>query len=203
MRLMSAVCAAALAASAVSMSSDAFAQRNRGQESAIVVVNYQRILAESTVGRDFGTKLQQMIQAINAEAQALAPEGQSIEEERARLSTSLRNQSQAQIQGNAQVQALAARSQQFQQRAATLQADLDCSRLIALRDLRTQISPVIRTIMGQRGAVVVIDASNALETDGNADVTTTVIQQLDQNQATRTANVSRRQHTECQGQQAQ
>lgn len=201
MRLLSIVSAAAVAVAALTVTSDAQAQRNRGQAATAVVVNYQRVLAESALGRDLQTKLGQIGSQLTSEAQALRPEGQSIEEERQRLATSLRNQNAQQLQSNPQVQALAQRQQQLQVRAATLQGDLECSQLIALRDVRNQIMPVIRTVMQQRGAGIVVDSTNALETSPDFDITATVIQQLDANQATRTANVTRHGVAECQAQQ--
>ncbi len=200
MRLMSTVCAVAVAATAIAATPDAFAQR-RGQAASVVVVNYQRVLSESSLGRDLATKLNQVRTQIGTEAQSLAPEAQSIEQEARRLQNSLRNLNQQQLQNNAEVQALAQRQQQLNARTATLQGDFECTQLIALRDVRTQVMPVVRAIMQQRNAGLVIDSSQALEVTGDYDITTTVIQQLDQNAATRTANVARHPVAECQPQQ--
>lgn len=200
MRLMSTVCAIAVAATAIVATPDAFAQR-RGQGASVIAVNYQRVLAESALGRDLQTKLNQVRTTIGGEAQALGPEQQSIEAEARRLQQSLRNLNQQQLAQNSEVQALAQRQQQFAVRQQTLQGDYECTQLIALRDVRTQIMPIVRAIMEQRNAGIVVDSSQALEVSSEVDITTTVIQQLDQNAATRTANVSRRPVTECTGQQ--
>jgi len=196
MRLMSIVCAGAVAAAAIALTPDALAQR-RGQAGGFVVLNYQRVLAESALGRDMTAKLNQVATQISGEAQTLAPERQSIEQEAQRLQGTLRNQTPQQLSANPQVQALAQRQQQLNARAQGLQGDLECSQLIALRDVRNQIMPVVRAVMQQRNAVAVLDASAALEVSGDADITTTVIQQLDQNAATRTANVARHAVAEC------
>jgi Skp family chaperone for outer membrane proteins len=60
MRLLSIVSAAAIAVAAIAATSDASAQRNRnnGQATTSVVINYQRVLAESAIGRDLQSKLQ-------------------------------------------------------------------------------------------------------------------------------------------------
>jgi Skp family chaperone for outer membrane proteins len=199
MRLLSFVCAGAVAATAIALTPDAFAQR-RGQ-SSVVVLNYQRVLTESALGRDMATKLNQIGTQIGAEAQTLAPERQSIEQEAQRLQGSLRNQTPQQLSSNPQVQALAQRQQQLNARAQGLQGDMECSQLIALRDVRTQIMPIVRSIMQSRNAVAVLDASAAVEVSADADITATVIQQLDQNAATRTANVARHAVAECSAQQ--
>lgn len=200
MRLMNTVCAIAVAATAFAAIPDAHAQR-RGQGGGFVVLNYQRVLAESALGRDMAAKLNQLGTQINGEAQTLAPERQSIEQEAQRLQGSLRNQSAQQLSANPQVQALAQRQQQLNARAQSLQGDFECSQLIALRDARSQIMPVVRAIMQQRNAVAVLDSAAALEVAGDSDITTTVIQQLDQNAATRTANVARHPVAECHAQQ--
>jgi outer membrane protein len=201
MRLMSTVCAIAVAATAIAASPDAFAQR-RGQGASVVVVNYQRVLTESSLGRDLQAKLNQVRTTVAAEAQAMQPEAQSIEQEAQRLQQSLRNQSQQQLANNAEVRALAQRQQALTQRAQVLQGEFECTQIISLRDVRNQVMPIVRAVMQQRNASVVIDSSQALEVTGDVDITTTVIQQLDQNTATRTANVTRRPVTECTQQQA-
>ncbi|MBC7770211.1 MAG: OmpH family outer membrane protein [Phycisphaerales bacterium] len=203
MRLFSIVSATAIAVAAFAATPDASAQRNRNntQSTTAVVVNYQRVLSESAIGRDLQSKLQGVRTQINTEAQSLAPERQSIEQEAQRLQGTLRNQSAEQIRSNAQAQALAQRQQQFQARATALQGDLECTQLIALRDVDLQIQPIVRSVMQSRGAGIVVDSRNVTLSAPEFDITAAVIQQLDGNQATRTATVSRRPVSECQGQQ--
>jgi len=203
MRVVSLFSAAALAVAAVSVSSDALAQRNRGggQATQAVVINYQRVAAESVLGRDLQAKLAGMRQQFATEAQALAPEQQSLEQEAARLAQTTRTLSQEQIRANAAVQQYAQRRQQFDQRAAALRGDMECTQLISLRDFDRQVGPIVNSVMTSRGAGIVIDASNTTSFDPNFDITTTVIQQLDQNQNTRVANVARHAAAECQAQQ--
>ena len=57
--------------------------------------------------------------------------------------------------------------------------------------------PIVRAVMQQRNATAVLDSSVALEVAGDSDITATVIQQLDQNAATRAANVARHPVSEC------
>lgn len=203
MRLFSIVSAAAIAVAAFSITSDALAQRNRGnnQSASMVVVNSQRVLAESAIGRDMAAKLQTVRTQINTDAQALGPERQSIEQEMQRLQTTLRNQSAEQIRNNPQAQAVAQRQQALQQRAATLQGDMQCSELMALREINRIVQPVVRSVMQSRGAGIVLDASSVSEVSPEYDVTSAVIQQLDGNEATRTINVARHSVAECQAQQ--
>ncbi len=203
MRVLSSICAAALIAAAVIAAPEAEAQRGRNNDQAtsVVVINYNRVLAESALGRDIQARLATVRTEVQTEAQSLAPEGQSIEAERTRLQTATRSMTPDQIRASTtyapQFQSLAERLQAFQVRSQTLQGDLECTQAIALRDFDTAISPVVRSIMEQRGAGVVLDANNVQMTLPAFDITTIVIQQLDQNAATRTSNVTRRPVAEC------
>lgn len=204
MRLMSAICAAAaITVAAASVAPEASAQRNRNnQATTVVVVDYQRLLAESVLGRDMQAKLAQVRTQIQTEAQALAPESQSIEQERARLAQASRNMTAEQVRNsstlNPQFQALQERMEQFQRRQAGLQGDFECSQALALRDFNAQVSPIVRSAMEARGAGVVLDASNIQFVQPQFDITTAVIQQLDQ--SARTSNASRQPVSACQGQ---
>lgn len=197
MRFMNYVCAAAIAVAAVGASPDAFAQRNRG--GSVAVINMQRVLTESALGRDMNTKLQTVGQALQTEAQSLAPEGQSIEQEGQRLQQSLRTLSPEQLRANSQVQALAQRQQQLQQRASALEGDMQCSRLMAVNDFNRQVNPVVQTVATQHNASVVLDASALRWNDASIDITNAVIQQLDAN--ARTSNAARHPVSECAAQQ--
>ncbi len=203
MRVMTSFAAAALVAAAFVTAPDAHAQRRN--QGGVVIVNYQRIAAESAIGRDMTTKLQGVGQQIQQEAAALQPEGQAIEQERQRLVTATRNMTRDQVRNHSThgpaLQALETRAQQFQARSGALQGDMECTQALTLREFDAQVRPVIRQVMSQRNANVVVDSTNALIFEPDADITNTVIQQLDQNQATRTANVSRRPLSQCQAQQ--
>lgn len=207
MRFISAVCASAILAVAViaASSSDALAQRNRGgQATTVVVVNSQRVLAELAIGRDMTAKLQTVRAQIGQEAQSLGPEGQSIEQERQRLTTATRNMTPEQVRASStyapQFQALSQRLEQFQRRSQGLQGDFECSQLIALREFNEAVTPIVRSVMQSRGAGVVLDAGNIQVVAPEYDITNAVIQQLDQ--SARASNASRHAVTECQAPQA-
>lgn len=207
MRLFGYVAAATLAVAAMGVSADAFAQRNRGQSGTIVVLNYQRVLAESALGRDMGAKLGQIRQQVAQEAQALQPEGASLEQERQRLAQASRNMSPDQIRNSStlapQFEQFSQRLQQFQARQQGLQGDFECSQAIALRDFERLALPIVQSVMESRGAGVVLDTSGIVRSTPDLEITNTVIQQLDQNPATRTATVARHPVATCAPQQAQ
>ncbi|MBI3437054.1 MAG: OmpH family outer membrane protein [Proteobacteria bacterium] len=198
MRLTKLVLATAVSAVALASAPGAFAQRNNA--ASVVVVNYQRLLAESALGRDMSTKLQGVSAQIQQQAQAMQSEGQAIETEDQRLQTATRGMTAAQVQANSalssQIQALQARVQQFQARRQSLQGDMQCSQIFALRDFTNRANPVVRTVMQSRGAGVVVDAASSQVFDPAMDITNTVMQQLDA--AQRTATVARHSVSECQ-----
>ncbi len=203
MRVMSAMCAVAVIAAAVALTPDASAQR-RNQGSSVVVVNFQRVLTESAMGRDMAAKLGQVRTQLQTEAQTLAPEAQSIEQERTSLATATRNMSVEQIRNNSnlnsRVEAFNTRAEQFQRRQQGLQGDYQCSEALAGREFRNALQPIVRNVMQSRGASVVMDAGSTQSFDPSIDVTDTVLQQLDA--ASRTSTAARHPVSECAAQQA-
>ncbi len=63
-------------------------------------LNYQRLLAETAMGRDMAAKLQQIRAQVGAEAQSLAPEQQSLAQESQRLNQLRRNRSDEQVRAD-------------------------------------------------------------------------------------------------------
>jgi Skp family chaperone for outer membrane proteins len=198
MRLTKLLLATAVSAVALASAPGAIAQRNSA--ASVLIVNYQRVVAESALGRDMSTKVQGVGAQIQQQAQAMQTEGQAIATEEQRLQTATRAMTQAQVQANptlsSQIQALQTREQQFQARRQALQGDFQCTQIIALRDFQTRANPIVRTVMQSRGAGVVVDASSSQVFDPAMDITNTVIQQLDA--ASRTATVARHTVAECQ-----
>ncbi|MEQ1706732.1 MAG: OmpH family outer membrane protein [Terricaulis sp.] len=205
MRLISILSAAVITVAALAATPEALAQRGRNNQSTTsVVINYQRVLTETALGRDMAAKLQQIRAQVGTEAQSLQPEQQSIEQERQRLAQASRNMSPEQIRNSStlgpQVQQFQQRVQQFEARAQGLRGDFECSQMFALGDFDRQVSPIVRSVMEARGAGVALDASNVQLVLPEFDITNTVIQQLDQGPATRTATVARHAVAECQAQ---
>ncbi|MFT3726713.1 MAG: OmpH family outer membrane protein [Terricaulis sp.] len=191
--------AAAVAVAALLAAPVAVAQQRGG---SVIVVNYQRVLAESALGRDMQSKLTTVGGQLQQEDTALNPEAQAIQAEEQRLQTAARGKTPAQIQADPtlgpQFTALQNRVNTFQQRKQALQGDAQCTRIMAIRDFENAARPALRSTMTARGAAVVIDSSNALISDPAADATTAVIQALDQNQSTRAMNVTLHRVAECQ-----
>ena len=187
MRLMSTMCAVAVAATAIAATPDAFAQR-RGQAASVVVVNYQRVLAESSLGRDLATKLNQVRTQVSRRGSS-APAGGAKRRAGSAPLAAISAQPEPAAASPTTPRSRPWRSVKTVAGSARLRcrATLSAPQLIALRDVRNQIMPIVRAVMQQRNAGLVLDSSQALEVTTDYDITTTVIQQLDQNAATRTA----------------
>ncbi len=201
MRFSSFVSAALAAAAFVSLSTDASAERRRGDAPSVVAFNFQRVVNESVAGRDMAAKLQQIQTQVNTEAQALGPEQQSLQQEQQRLTRLRGNRTEEQVRNDAalapQFQQFVQRARQLEVRAATLRGDYECSQGIALRDFQAMVTPVAQSVMTTRGATAIVDAASTFYVAPENDITTAVIQQLDQNPATRVANVARHPVAEC------
>lgn len=200
MRLWGIFAAAALAAGALAVATDASAQRNRNNAATVVVYNYDRLLAESNAGRGMASALQGVGQQINQELQALGPEVQSLQQEEQRIQQLTRNMNAEQRRGNSQVQAFAQRAQQLQTRRAQLQGDMECTRAIALRSFNDQLLPLLRQVAEARGAGIVLDTGAVHYSASQFDVTSDVLQRV--NTSIPSVTVTRRPYTECVGQQA-
>lgn len=201
MRFSSFVSAAMAAAACVALTTDALAQRNRRDAPSVVAFSFQRVVNESVAGRDMAAKLQQIQTQVSTEAQALAPEEQALQTEQQRLTRLRGNRTDEQIRNDPalapQFQQFIQRRRQLEIRAATLRADLECSQSVALQDFRTLVTPVAQTVMASRGATAIVDSGTTFFIAPENDITTTVIEQLNQNPATRVANVARHGAAEC------
>jgi Skp family chaperone for outer membrane proteins len=200
MRVSGLAAATVVVAAAFAVSPTAEAQRNRG--GGVVVIDYQRVVNESQAGRDMGAKLQQIQAQVGTEAQSLAPERQSIAQEQQRLQRQRGNRTEEQVRNDAtlrpQYEQLAQRISQFQTRENMLRGDYECSQFVALRELTDNlVMPVVQTIMRTRNASVAVDKASTFYVAPENDITQTVIDQLNQNPATRTVNVTRRPVAEC------
>lgn len=179
-------------AAAFTVAPEASAQRNRNnsQAASVIVIDYQRIIESSDVGRHMTTQLGQIRQQMAAELQ---PEATTLETEQQSIAQATQGMTQEQVRRNT---ALNQRLEQFTQRVQQLQArqaaigrDFDYTRQMTLNDFNTQITPIVREVMEARGAGVVMDASGVNLMQPSVNATDDVVQRL--NQRLRTINVTR------------
>ncbi len=183
------VMAVALGA-AISIAPAAMAQPS--QSTTVIVINVERLVATSEIGRDLSTKLNQIATEIQGELQ---PEATALETEQQAIETLARGQTQEQLRGNSsfttRVQALQTRAEAFRARQVSASRDMEYTRQVTLNDFNQQITPIVREVMEARGAGVILDASSVQFVSPAFDATDDVVQRL--NQRLHTITVTRRQ----------
>lgn len=185
------IVAVAVAAAFTSVAPEAHAQRNRGgQAASVIVIDYQRIIESSNVGRDMTTKLNQIAQQMAAE---IAPEGQAIQTEQQSIAQAVQGMTPEQVRRNSslnsRVEAFEQRVGQFRVRQQALARDMEYTRQVTINNFNTQITPTVRQVMEARGAGVVMDASAVNLMQPTANATDDVVQRL--NQSIQTIEVTR------------
>jgi Skp family chaperone for outer membrane proteins len=171
---------------------EASAQRNRGnsQAASVIVIDYQRIVEASDIGRDMTTKLNQIGQQMQAEIQ---PDLTSLEAEQQSISQATQGMTPEQVRRNSalnsRVEQFAQRVEQVRTRRTALGRDMEYTRQVTINDFNTQITPIVREVMEARGAGVVLDASSVNLMSPGVLATDDVVQRL--NQRLRTINVTR------------
>lgn len=156
----------------------------------VLVFNSERIIGESTVGRDAQTKLTALRNQMAAEA---APEETAIRTEQEALRPLVQGQTQEQIAANP---TLRPRFEALQRRLGALQQanliraqDLEYTQIMTLRELERLIGPVVDEVRQQRNGQVVLDSSSVSRFVGGVDITADVLSRL--NQRVQTINVTR------------
>jgi|CXWL01.1.fsa_nt_gi Skp family chaperone for outer membrane proteins len=172
---------------------EASAQRNRNnnaQAASVIVIDYQRIVESTDVGRHMTTQLTQIGQQMQAE---LGPDAQSIQTEQQSLAQAAQGMTPEQVRRNAslnsRVEAFEQRVEQFRARQQSLARDMEYTRQMTLNDFNTQITPIVREVMEARGAGIVMEAQGVNLMQPNVNATDDVVQRL--NQRLRTITVTR------------
>lgn len=170
--------AIALAATLAPLST-AFAQ------AGAVVVDLERVYAESLAGKDAQAKLKAI--ATQAETE-FAPEAKALDTEKTALGPKFAGMTEQQAADTlSKDAALAAKYQGFMQRAATFeqkrairQQEIVATERAAVSQVVTAAVPDVQAAMTARNALVALDVSTTVYKDAKADVTSDVIARLDQ-----------------------
>lgn len=183
MRFTTPFIAAALMAAATLLAAPAASAQ---QAASVVVLDYQRVIATSDVGRDMTTRLGQIQQQMQSELQ---PEAEAIERERQSLAQAMSGLTPEQMRADPRVAQMQQRLEQFRERQVTAARDLDYTRQATLLDFNRQITPIVQEVVQSYGAGVALDTAAVQLVLPGADVTERVVERL--NQRLRTINVSR------------
>lgn len=177
---------------AFAVAPEASAQRNRNnnQAASVIVIDYQRIIESSDIGRNMTSQINQIGQQMQAELQ---PDVASLEAEQQSIAQATQGMTEDQVRRNptltSRVQQFAQRREQIRARGGALGRDMEYTRQMTLNDFNTQITPIVREVMEARGAGVVLDASSVNLMQPGVNATDDVVQRL--NQRLRTISVTR------------
>ncbi|MEP6341839.1 MAG: OmpH family outer membrane protein [Maricaulaceae bacterium] len=158
-------------------------------QSTILIIDQKRIMRDSEVGKHITRQLESIAKTMESEIKASAT---PFESERTRLITELNSIGQEGLKTRPDLQKkaqdLAVKGQQAKTDAAYKQRELQITEAKALQQVNNKLAEILKTIVAERNADVVLERSVVIYGDG-ADVTDTVISRL--NSQMRTISVTR------------
>ncbi len=141
----------------------------------IATVDRQAILRLSAVGKDIMMQVEALSKQaegdFRAQQQGLQMEAQNVQQQTALLSADVKAQKQKDLQ---------AKEQAFQRRVGDRQNQLQQALVNAQTQVEQTLTPILKELMSQRGANVLLDRGAVVYASGEIDITNDVIQRLDQ-----------------------
>ena len=173
----------ALTAAVIAMAAPANAQTN------VLIMNEERIVAESQVGQHIATRMQAIRAEMDAELQALLT---PIQEESDRLNAETASLTPEEIQARPdlmqRIQTLNAQAQQAEALRQRLAQELQATQRQAMRPVLEALQAVLQEVVSERGAQILIDRSAVVYADPAIDVSDSVIERLNQRLPTTAVN---------------
>ena len=139
----------------------------------LCVFSYDRAIGNSTVGKAYVTRMQQLTAQVQAE---LAPERTAIETEGNTLQTQRASLTGDQL--NQRVGALQQRAQAYQTKEQQRGAELEETKNQQLQKIATAINPLLAAVYTQRNCAAVFDQASLLAANPAMDITDAVTTQL-------------------------
>ena len=171
-------------AASFAFSAVAFAQ------STILVVDQNRVLRESAVGKHVATQIQSIGKTMESEMKAKAT---PIQSERDRLVAELKNMDQSALQSRPDLQKraqdLVEKGQKTQVEAAYMQRELQITEAKAMKKVNERLAKILEKLVAERGADIILDRSLVIYGGKTSDITDTVVSRL--NNEMRTVSVVR------------
>ena len=148
-------------------------------QSPVVVIDRTQIFGQSLAGQDIRTKIQGIETTMQGElqpvAQQLGTEGTSLE---TRTQGMTREAILADAGLTAEVEAYARKAGEFNRDRQIAAQELALTERKALVDFNTALIPVLREVVAERSANVILDKSQVVFVDDATDVTASVISKL-------------------------
>lgn len=174
---------ATMAVAILAMTAPASAQTN------VLIMNEERIIAESQVGQHVATRMQAIRAEMDAELQALLT---PIQEENDRLNAETASLTPDAIQQRPdlmqRIQALNTQAQQAEALRQRLAQELQATQRQAMRPVLEALQAVLQEVVAERGAQILIDRSAVVYADPSIDVSDSVIERLNQRLPTTAVN---------------
>ena len=158
-------------------------------QSTILVIDQNRIMRDSEVGKHINRQLSSIAKTMESEIKTTTT---PFESERTRLITELNTIGQEGLKTRPDLQKkaqdLVVKGQKAKTEAAYKQRELQITEAKALQQVNNKLADILKAIVAERNADVVLERSVVIYGDG-ADVTDTVISRL--NSQMRTVTVTR------------
>ncbi|MEO1660154.1 MAG: OmpH family outer membrane protein [Pseudomonadota bacterium] len=168
----------------------AIAPAASAQGSTVVVIDRVQIFARSKAGQDIQAKVTNIEQAMQGE---LKPTVDALTAERASLDAKAQGKNREAILADAaltaEIEQHAIKARQFNVARQIAARELQMTERQALNEFNNALVPVLRQIVAERGANVILDNSQVVFVDEATNVTADVIAKLDA--ASPTINVVR------------
>ncbi len=168
----------------------ALAPAASAQGTNVVVIDRIQIVAQSKAGQDIRTKIQGIETAMQSElkpaADKLQADGTAIETKTAGMTPEAMR---ADASLKTEVEAYARQANEFNRDRQIAANELALTERQALAEFNNALVPVLRQVVAEKGANVILDKSSVVFVDDATDVTADVIAKLDA--ATPTINVVR------------
>ena len=168
--------ALAIAVSApLTLATTAYAQGTK-----VIVIDRATILTQSKAGQDVRTKVQAIEASMQAELQPsatqLQTEGQAIETKTANMTPEAMR---ADAALKTEVENYARKANDFNRKRQIVAQELALTERKAFIDLNNALVPILREVVSENSANVILDRSNIVFADEATDVTAAVIAKLD------------------------
>jgi Skp family chaperone for outer membrane proteins len=140
----------------------------------IIVIDRNFILQRSSAGQDMVNQVQTLSKQAETEFKnqetQLATEANQLQQQLAILAPDVRDQKEKDF---------TTKQQAFQTKVATRQAEIQAGFNKAAHQLEVALEPILKTIMVERGANMVVDRASVILSTVDIDVTPIAVQRLD------------------------
>lgn len=159
------------------------------QAQDVLVMNEQRILAQSAVGQHIAQRVEQIGNEISAE---LAPMREQIQSESEALNAETASLTEEAMQQRPDLvqrfQTLQAQAQQFEQVRQLRQQELQVTQRRAMAPVMEVLQTILQEIIAERNASILLERSNVVFANENVDISASAIERLNQRITTTPVN---------------